>query len=46
MSVTTRSFGKTKKGEEATLYRIENSKGMAVEVTDFGANTVALFVAD
>ena len=46
MSVTTRSFGKTKKGEEATLYRIQNSEGMAVEVTDFGANTVSLFVPD
>ena len=46
MSVTTRGFGKTGKGEEVTLYRIENSKGMAAEVIDFGANLVSLFVAD
>ncbi|MCR5684049.1 MAG: galactose mutarotase [Lachnospiraceae bacterium] len=46
MSVTTRSFGKTGKGEEVTLYRIENSKGMAAEVIDFGAILVSLFVAD
>ena len=46
MSVTTRSFGKTARGEEVTLYRIENSKGMAAEVIDYGANLVSLFVAD
>lgn len=46
MSVTTRSFGKTAKGEEVTLYRIENSKGMAAELIDYGANLVSLFVAD
>lgn len=46
MGVTTRSFGKTDKGAEVTLYRIENSKGMAAEVIDFGANLVSLFVPD
>ncbi|MCR5325049.1 MAG: galactose mutarotase [Lachnospiraceae bacterium] len=46
MGVTTRSFGKTAKGEEVTLYRIENSKGMAAEFIDYGANLVSLYVAD
>ena len=46
MGVTTRNFGKTDKGEEVTLYRIENSKGMAAELIDFGANLVSLFVPD
>ena len=46
MSITTRSFGKTAKGEEVTLYRIENANGFAAEVTDFGANLVSLYVAD
>ena len=46
MAVTTRSFGKTKKGEEVTLYRITNAGGMAAEVIDFGANLVSLFVPD
>lgn len=46
MSVTTRSFGTTNKGEAVTLYRIENAAGMAAEVTDFGANLVSLYVAD
>ncbi len=46
MGVTSRSFGKTGKGEEVTLYRIENSKGMAAEVIDFGANLVSLYVTD
>lgn len=46
MAVSLRSFGTTGKGEKATLYRIENSHGMAAEVTDFGANLVSLYVAD
>ena len=46
MSVTTRSFGRTGRGEEATLYRIENAHGLAAEITDFGANLVSLLVPD
>ncbi len=46
MSVTTRNFGKTSRGEDVTLYRIENAAGMAAEVIDFGANLVSLYVAD
>ena len=44
MGITTRSFGKTADGAEVTLYRIENSRGMAAEIIDFGAHLVSLFV--
>ena len=44
MAVTTRNFGV--EGQEATLYTLENSKGMKAEVTDFGAILVNLFVPD
>lgn len=46
MSLTKRSFGRTKNGKEATLYILENSKGMRAEVTDFGAVLVNLYVPD
>lgn len=46
ITIASRSFGRTKDGREATLYTLENSKGMKAEVTDFGANLVNLFVPD
>ena len=46
MAITKRSFGVTSKGEQATLYTLENSKGMRAEVTDYGAILVNLFVPD
>ncbi len=45
MALKKRSFGMVN-GREATLYTLENSKGMKAEVTDFGANLVKLFVPD
>lgn len=39
-----RSFGLNKKGEETTLYTFENTNGMVMEVTDFGATLYALEV--
>lgn len=42
----TRSFGKTSKNEEATLYCFENRNGMKMEVTDFGATLASLYVPD
>ena len=42
----TRSFGKSKKGEETTLYTFQNKNGMTMEVTDFGATLYALMVPD
>lgn len=39
-------FGKTKDGKEAYLYTLENKKGMKVQITDFGATVVTLYVPD
>ncbi len=44
MALKKRSFGV--EGQEATLYTLENSKGMKAEVTNYGANLVNLFVPD
>lgn len=44
MSVTKRDF--SVEGQEATLYTLENRKGMKAEITDFGAILVNLFVPD
>lgn len=44
MAVTKRDF--SVEGQQATLYTLENSKGMKAEVTDFGAILVNLFVPD
>ncbi len=41
-----RAFGKNTKGETATLYTFENSSGMVMEVTDFGATLFALWLPD
>ena len=39
-----RAFGFNKKGEVATLYTFENSSGMVMEVTDFGATLYSLHI--
>lgn len=44
MALKKRNFGV--EGQEATLYTLENSKGMKAEVTNYGANLVNLFVPD
>jgi aldose 1-epimerase len=46
MSVETRNFGQTKKGEKVTMYTITNAKGMSVSAIDYGANIVNLLVPD
>lgn len=46
MKLTHKSFGKTSRGEEVTLYTIANSKGMKVSFTDYGANIVSILVPD
>ena len=46
MGMTTKSFGKTKAGEEVTLYTITNKNGASVSAIDYGANIVNLFVPD
>lgn len=39
-------FGVTKDGETASRFRLENSKGMCIEVSDFGALVLSVFVPD
>lgn len=46
MSIQKQSFGKTKEGVEATLFILENKKGMKVSFTDYGANIVSIIVPD
>lgn len=46
MKIVQKSFGKTSKGEEATLYTISNSNGMKVSFTNYGANIVDILVPD
>ena len=40
----TRDFGCNSRGEKATMYRFENSHGMVMEVTDFGATLYSVLV--
>ena len=44
MSVEVSSFGKTKDGKEAKLYKVTNAVGARAEITDFGATLVRLFI--
>ncbi len=46
MKITKTAFGTTKNGEQATLYTLENSKGMRVSLSDFGATIVGIFTPD
>ena len=39
-----RYFGKTKHGEDATLYTLRNSRGMVMTVTDYGATLHSLLI--
>lgn len=41
-----RQFGTTNRGEEASLYLLENKNGMKAAITDFGAIIVSLCVKD
>lgn len=46
MSITKKSFGKTKDGREVSLFILENKNGYRAEVTDFGAILVRMYVKD
>ena len=39
-------FGTTKEGEEASIYILENSNGMHVQLSDFGALVLAIMLPD
>lgn len=46
MGIKVSEFGKTSKGSEAHLYTVVNSRGMAMEVSDYGATLVSIIVPD
>lgn len=46
MSVMKKNFGKTKDGQEVTLFSIQNNNGMKAEVMNYGAILVNLYVPD
>ncbi len=46
MKITQKSFGKTVRGDEATLYTLTNGNGMKVSFTNYGANIVSIVVPD
>lgn len=46
MGMCRTEFGKTKAGEQAYLYTIANTRGMSIEVTNYGAALVAVNVPD
>ena len=46
MKITQKSFGKTVRGDEATLYTLTNGNGMKVSFTNYGANIVSIIVPD
>ena len=46
MAITKSSFGITNDGEEAFLYRLENTSGAYVTITSFGCRIVSICVPD
>ena len=46
MSILERNFGKTKDGVQAQLFTIENDNGMKVDITNYGATIVSIYVPD
>lgn len=46
MAVTQSSFGKSREGEELSLFTIGNAAGTKVVVSDFGATIVSIFFRD
>lgn len=44
MEITRKEFGRTKNGELASLFTLQNENGMKAVVSDFGAVLVSLFV--
>lgn len=46
MTIETRSFGKMPDGQEVKLFTLTNSRGMKMDVTNYGCIIVRLFVPD
>lgn len=46
MKINKKPFGKTRDGEDVSIFSITNSNGMTVSFTDYGANIVSIIVPD
>lgn len=46
MGITSRSFGRTKEGQEALLYTLNNKNGLSVEITNYGGIITSLLTPD
>ncbi|WP_161890469.1 aldose epimerase family protein [Pontibacter russatus] len=46
MEIKSEPFGKTKEGEETTLYTLTNENGMQVQITDYGATITSVLTPD
>ena len=46
MTISQKSFGKLKNGEDTTIYTITNKNGASVELSTFGATIVSIKVPD
>lgn len=46
MAVTQENFGKSREGEQLSIFTIENAHGTKVRVTDLGATIVSIFFRD
>ncbi|GAA4441051.1 galactose mutarotase [Pontibacter saemangeumensis] len=46
MEIKKEPFGKTKEGEETTLYTLTNANGMQVKITDYGATITSVLTPD
>ena len=46
MEIKKEPFGKTKEGEETTLYTLTNANGMQVQITDYGATITSVLTPD
>src|SRR5262245_58678912 len=45
-TVTKAAFGRTPEGVETTLFTCKNSNGLSMQLTDYGARLVSLWVPD
>ncbi|GAB3819059.1 aldose epimerase family protein [Pontibacter rugosus] len=46
MEIKQEPFGKTKEGEETTLYTLTNEQGMQVQITNYGATITSVLTPD
>ncbi|QCR23029.1 aldose epimerase family protein [Pontibacter sp. SGAir0037] len=46
MEIKKESFGKTKDGQETSLYTLTNANGMVVKITDYGATITSIVTPD